>query len=121
MLTLLEDSYPDGNTLPRSYREAKAFLKELGLSYDSIHVCPNNCILFRKEHAGKDKCPKCDASRWKYPDRKACPVKVLRHFPLVPRRQRLFSSRETAENMRWHQSTRVPIEGVLSHPADAEA
>ena len=53
MLTLLADSYPDGNTLPRSYREAKDFLKELGLSYDSIHVCPNNCILFRKEHAGK--------------------------------------------------------------------
>ena len=121
MLNLFADSYPNGNTLPRSYREAKAFLKELGLSYESIHVCPNNCILFRKEHVGKDKCPKCDASRWKYPDRKACAVKVLCHFPLIPRLQRLFSSRKTAENMRWHQSKRVPQEGVLSHSADTKA
>ena len=84
-------------------------------------MCPKNCILFRKEHAGKDKCPKCDASRWKYPDRKACPVKVLRHFPLIPRLQRLFSSRKTAENKRWHQLKRLPKAGVVSHPADGEA
>lgn len=48
-------------------------------------------------------------------------MKVLRHFPLIPRLQRLFSSRKTAENMRWHQLKRVPKEGVLSHPADGEA
>ena len=120
-ILIFAKTLPDGNTLPRSYREAKAFLKELGLSFDSIHVCPNNCVLFRKEYAKKDKCPTCGASRWKYPERKACAVKVLRYFPLIPRLQRFFSSRKTAENIRWHQLKRLPKAGVLSDPADGEA
>ena len=81
---------PDGNTLTKSYRKAKAYMKELGLSYDSIHVCPNNCILFRGDYADKDNCPECQASRWKYLERKKSAVKVLRYFPLVPRLKRLF-------------------------------
>jgi hypothetical protein len=37
----------------------------LGLGYDSIHVCPNKCVLFRKEYAKHDECMVCGASRWK--------------------------------------------------------
>ena len=88
---------------------------------DSIHVCPNNWILYRKTYAKRNDCPKCKASRWKYPDKQKGALKVLRHFPLAPRLQRLFSSRKTAENMQWHHLKRKPVDGVLSHPADGEA
>jgi hypothetical protein len=49
--------------------EAKKFLKELGLGYESIHVCYNNCVLFRKGYAKHDNCPVCGLSRWKDPER----------------------------------------------------
>ena len=46
ILKLLSEAFPDCNTLPKSYNEAKNLLKELGLGYESIHVCYNNCVLF---------------------------------------------------------------------------
>jgi hypothetical protein len=49
ILKLLAEAFPHCNELPKSYNEAKKVLKELGLGYDSIHVCFNNCVLFRKE------------------------------------------------------------------------
>jgi hypothetical protein len=33
---------------PDSYDEAKKYIRELGLRYESIHVCKNKCVLFRK-------------------------------------------------------------------------
>ena len=48
-LKLLADAFSEFNTLPTSYHEAKNNIKELGLGYESIHVCYNNCILFRKD------------------------------------------------------------------------
>jgi hypothetical protein len=36
---LLAEAFPECNTLPKSYNEAKNLLNELGLGYDSIHVC----------------------------------------------------------------------------------
>jgi hypothetical protein len=33
-----------------------------------IHACPNDCILFRNEYSDLDKCPKCNASRYKLRD-----------------------------------------------------
>jgi hypothetical protein len=70
VLKLLAEAFPEFNTLPKSYNEAKSLLKELGLGYESIHVCYNNCALFRKKYAHLDNCPVCGLSRWKDPERK---------------------------------------------------
>ena len=48
ILKILSEAFPQLNTIPKSYDEAKKMLRELGLGYVSIHVCPNNCVLFRK-------------------------------------------------------------------------
>jgi hypothetical protein len=77
MLQVLAEAFPEYNTLPKSYHEAKNLLKELGLGYDSIHVCLNNCVLFRGNCAKLYKCPICDASRWKDLERKKIAQKVL--------------------------------------------
>ena len=61
--------------------DANKYLRELGLGYDEIHVCENNCVLFRKTYANMDACPKCKQSRWEDKDGKRVPRKVLRHFP----------------------------------------
>jgi len=48
------------------------------------------------------------------------PSKVLQHFPLIPRLQRLFMCAKTAELMRWHEEERVK-DGKMRHPVDGEA
>jgi hypothetical protein len=77
IVKLLAEAFPECNTLPKSYNEAKNLLKELDLGYDSIHVCFNNCVLFRKQYAQLDDCPICCLSRWKDPERKKITQKVL--------------------------------------------
>jgi hypothetical protein len=97
ILKLMAEAFPTLNTVPKLYDDATKFLRRLGLGYDSIHVCLNNCVLFRKQYAELDHCPFCETSRWKDPERKRIPQKVMRHFPLAPRLQRMFVSKEAAE------------------------
>ncbi|CAN6180503.1 unnamed protein product [Urochloa humidicola] len=120
-LKFLSKAFPHCS-IPTSYHEAKNLVCAMGLGYVSIHVCPKNCVLFRKEHAKKDECPVCGESRWKDKDgKKKIPQKVLRHFPLIPRLKRLFASKDTAEEVKWHKVKRKPVGNELSHPADGEA
>jgi hypothetical protein len=54
-------------------------------------------VLFRWNYAKLDKCPVCDASRWKDLERKKVLQKVLQHFPLAPRLKRMFVTREASK------------------------
>ncbi|XP_055960112.1 uncharacterized protein LOC130014962 [Mercurialis annua] len=92
-LELFKDALPRGETLPSS-------------SYE--------------ENENLDTCPTCKAPRWKlgFGKRKKVAQKILRHFPLVPRLQRLFMSKDIGENMRWHKEKRVD-DDTIRHPADA--
>ena len=56
---------PPNNELPTSMYEAKKTMVALGLSYEKIHACPNDCILYRKEYASLSTCPTCGLSRSK--------------------------------------------------------
>nr|XP_045088019.1 uncharacterized protein LOC123495193 [Aegilops tauschii subsp. strangulata] len=121
ILRLLSFEFPY-SCVPGSYDEALSIIRRLGLGYVSIHVCPNNCVLFRKDLAKHDNYPKCNASRWKDADgKKSIPEKVLRHFPLIPRLQRMFISKKSSREVKWHQLKRQPVDNELSHPADGEA
>jgi len=121
ILKLLARSFPN-SCLPDSYDKAKTYLKELGLGYELIHVCDNNCVLFRKNLAKVDICPKCKESRWVDADGvKRVPKKVLRYFPLIPRLKRMFANKATSEETRWHKEKRVAVENEMTHPADGEA
>ncbi|GLT52919.1 hypothetical protein SLA2020_262280 [Shorea laevis] len=121
MIDLIKRALPDGETLPRSYYEAKQFRRDVGFSYESIHACKNDCVLFWKEHADKEICPTCEASRWSSVkgSGKKIPQKVLRYFPIKPRLQRLFMSKDIARNMRWHKDERHHDDNALRHPADS--
>ncbi|CAL9019318.1 unnamed protein product [Prunus brigantina] len=65
LLILQGDLLPEGNTIPTSMYEAKKILCALGLSYEKMHACPNDCILYRKEYEDSTTCPTCGISRWK--------------------------------------------------------
>ena len=117
LLELLRSSHPEGNKVPSSHYVAKKTLKKIGLGYDSIHVCKNDCALFYKDNIKLQNCPVCNESRWADKKGKKVPHKVLRHFPLILRLQRLYCSRHTAKDMIWH-STGQSEEGTMRHPVD---
>jgi hypothetical protein len=97
MMKLLSSGFPQSE-LPKSYDEAKKYLGELGLAFENIHVCKNNCVLFRKRYEKVNVCPVCKTSRWQdETGTKRVPHKVLRHFPLLPRLKRIFASKKTSE------------------------
>jgi hypothetical protein len=47
LLTLLKDMLPQGNTVPETIYEAKLVIYPLDLEVEKIHVCKNDCILYR--------------------------------------------------------------------------
>ena len=51
MLAAFRKSYPDASELPHTYNKMKNFLRAVGIGYDMIHVCKNNCVLFWKDYA----------------------------------------------------------------------
>ena len=53
------------NEMPLSMYEAKKTLNALGMEYEKIHACPNDCMLYRNELRDASSCPTCGMSRWK--------------------------------------------------------
>ncbi|KAI5328557.1 hypothetical protein L3X38_027954 [Prunus dulcis] len=109
--------------LPKDHKYAHKVLHGLGLGYEKIHACKNNCMLFYKEHETLDTCPICNESRFKMTSQNRTtkiPQKVMRYLPLKPRLQRLYMSTHTATDMRWHKEKRVD-DDVMRHPANGEA
>ncbi|XP_050115699.1 uncharacterized protein LOC126593651 [Malus sylvestris] len=122
-LGVIKRMLPKENCLPEDHKSAQKVLKGLGLGYEKIHACVNNCILFYKENKALDKCPVCNEPRFKMTSQNRntkIPQKVMRYLPLKPRLQRLYMSMHTATDMRWHKEGRVN-DDVMRHPADGEA
>ncbi|XP_056688996.1 uncharacterized protein [Spinacia oleracea] len=137
LLKLILDAFPQILDFPSSYYYSKKMIKDLGLGYEKIDACPNNCMLYWGEFLEKDKCHVCGTSRWtKSKDRggvvsdqgthtckKGVPAKVMRYFPLIPRLKRIYMSSETAEDMRWHDTERLGEDDkkILRNPSDVLA
>ncbi|GLT24991.1 hypothetical protein SLA2020_001500 [Shorea laevis] len=118
----------DQERLPKDYYSAKKMLRRLGLGYKKYDVCVNNCVLYYGElQSNKNRvCPICHEPRYKqrkHPSNKPqrdIPRKSLWHLPIIPRLQRLFMSRKTAEHMTWHLRCRDENEKII-HPAGGMA
>lgn len=125
LLDLLREAFPKGSTVPKSFYEARKIVKCLSLGYDTIHACENDCVLFRKQYANADVCPKCNTSHRKTSKKSLdgkrvhkVPRKVLRYFPIEERLQKMFMSPKLANDVRWHDEGRTK-DGLLRHPADS--
>ena len=97
MVHLLKNAFPDIN-IPDSFYETKKLIRALGCDYKKIDACQNDCMLFWKQDKNLDACKVCDEPRWKHSKasslekekRKKVSKRVLRHFLLIPRLQRLY-------------------------------
>ncbi|KAL4021068.1 hypothetical protein IC575_019857 [Cucumis melo] len=123
LLQLISDILPTPNECPTSTYEAKKILCTLGMKYEKIHACRNDCCLFRKELSDANACPSCGMSRWKIPKNskkevKNVPVKVMWYFSPIPIFERMFRSKETSKLLTWHGRKRE-VNDLLQHPKDA--
>jgi len=116
LLALLKDILPEGNVLPSRTYDAKQMLCSIGMDYNRIHACENDCILYCNEYASLKSCPKCNAPRYKKED--SIPKKVVWYFPIKSRFKRMFSNAKDAKNLTWHADERIK-DGKLRHPADS--
>ena len=133
ILRLFSLLLPEGHCVPNTLEKVQNVVRDLGLDYERIHACINDCVLFQKEYAAMDTCPTCGESRWKTDDsgekdvvtcntaaKKRVPQKILRYFPVTPRLQRLYMRATTSDYMRWHKEGLVK-DGKMRHPADSMA
>ncbi|KAG2405345.1 uncharacterized protein HKW66_Vig0046000 [Vigna angularis] len=126
LLELLKEMLPENNTLPIRNYEAKKILCPMGLEYQKIHACPNDCVLYTKEFASLNYCPTCGLSRFKKKSDRVtgnegndgAPAKVMWYLPIIPRFKRMFSVKEDAKNLKWHSDERK-CDNLLRHPADS--
>ncbi|XP_027109172.2 uncharacterized protein [Coffea arabica] len=127
LVELLREAFPKAMTnLPSSYYEAEKLMNTLGLGYEKIDACPNDCSLYWGSAEKRTSCETCNELRWVASEndptgeKRKIPQKVLWHFPLKPRLQRLFMSSKIASQMRWHEEKRTK-DGCMRHPADFPA
>jgi hypothetical protein len=103
----------------------------LGLDYQKIDACVNDCVLFQKSYANLSKCPTCGESRWKIANddeasgnastKKCSPGKILRYFLVIPRPRRLYMTESTSSLMLWHKRDRLTSDEKMHHPTDSRA
>lgn len=107
---------PGVNGLPKSEYKASKMLRKLGLTYESIDVCPNECILFRGSNFRElERCPMWDASRRKRVGKSLVPRRVVRYFPIIPRIKCTFLSPLLAAAL--HKSLDRKMRSVADSPA----
>ena len=98
----------------------------MGLEVQKVHTCPNDCMLYRREHADLEAYVFCGASRYKRErddingegKNKRPPIKVMCYCPIVPWLERLFGNKRHAKLLRWHVEERKD-DGMLRHPVDS--
>ena len=117
LLGIVKNMLPEGNELPSTTYEAKKVVCPFGLEVQKIHVCPNNCILYRDEYEKLDACPVCVAKWYKIrqndpgdvdgePAKKNVHAKVMWYFPIIPCLKHLFRNKDHTKLMWWHKEGR---------------
>jgi hypothetical protein len=103
-------------------------LSALGMEYEKIDVCKDNCMIFYKEHNNEMKCLKYSKSRFvevinEDGEKVTTEVahKQLWYMPLTPWMKWLFILKKIAKHMRWHKEGVRENDQVMVHLSDSEA
>jgi hypothetical protein len=121
LMYVLRDMLPEGNQIAESAYEVKKIICPLGIEVEKIHACKNSCVLFRRDYADLDKCPKCGYDRYKRKKdggddnnaddenepgkirgkkkkaNRGAPMRVACYFCIIPRLRRWFTTRKEAQ------------------------
>ena len=121
---LMKDVVPKENLITESFYETNRMVWGLGLPGKKIHCCPNGCMIYWGEDLNKTLCRFCDHPRFKKNNdtngkgrkKTYVPFKKIYYFNLKDRLLKLYSSKATANEMRWHVE-HVVEDNVMQHPS----
>ncbi|WVZ90125.1 LOW QUALITY PROTEIN: hypothetical protein U9M48_036455 [Paspalum notatum var. saurae] len=118
---LIDDILPENHKLPKNLYFAKKILASLGMKYEKIDVCPNNCIMFWEED-GTDKYVQVTNDEGGSVTTKVA-AKQLRYMQPDSRFLWMYLCKETAMHMRWPKEGKRPNkdEDIMEHPVDNDA
>jgi len=116
----VKDILPEDNLSPATYYEIQKLVLGLGLPYQMIDVCIDNCMLYWRRDVDRTSCRFCHKPRFQKTSRKTkIPYKRMWYLPITDRLKRLYQAKHTAEAMRWHGEHNS--NGEIAHPSDAKA
>ena len=119
--SLVNDALPDNNHMGETFYDVKKVVNGLELPHEKIHACPKGCMLFWREDANLSECRVCGSDRFKRTSTGSLvPRNVLTYFPITPRLQRMFATKNLSEEMSWHANN-PRVQGTMAHPSDSEA
>jgi hypothetical protein len=112
---------PEINVLPGSWKKAKQVFSSIGMEYEIVHACINDCMLFHGSNAHLIECSTCKEARY---DTRIMtgkvPRKSVRWFPIIPRLLHTYRCTKLAELMTWHKKHRSK-DGVMRLIVDSTA
>jgi hypothetical protein len=124
------DLIPVKHNMPKDFYQLKKIVADVGMNYEKIDMRESSCMLFWKEHKDDTECTHCGRSRYvKVVNEDGASVttkvvvKQLRYMPITLMLKRLYLSKETTKQMRWHKEGKCDSEDpdIMSHHADTEA
>ena len=84
---------------------------EITMHYEAIDACPNDYIIYYKQHEFETKCPECYISRYRIDQvTKKVLRKVLCYISIIPRLQRRFKCKKIAQFMDYHAHNRSQVD-----------
>jgi hypothetical protein len=128
LLSLFSDVLSSNHEISKDMYQSKKLLSALGMEYEKIDMCKDNCMLFYKEHKNETKYLKCGKEGFvevinedgeKVTTKTA--QKQLHYVPLTPRMKQLFISKKTARHMMWHKEGACENDQMMVHLSDSEA
>ena len=91
---------PSSDILPHLYQQLCATMKHIGMKYQAIDACPEDHVIYHKEHENEIECPKCYMSRYQDDQViKKVPCKVLYYISIIPNLKQLFRCSSLAQFM----------------------
>ncbi|XP_021755281.1 uncharacterized protein LOC110720552 [Chenopodium quinoa] len=119
--SLMNEAIPDNNNMGETFYEVKKVVNRLELPHEKIHACPKGCMLFWKEDVNLFNCRVCGSERYSKTSKGSLvPLKVLIYFPITPRLQRLFATKNISAEMTWHANN-PRVGNTMAHPCDSDA
>jgi hypothetical protein len=64
LVKLISDILLKPHKVSKDMYHSKKMMSALSLKYEKSDVCPDNCMIFWKEHANEKKCLECGQSRF---------------------------------------------------------
>jgi hypothetical protein len=120
IVKLITDPIPVKHNMLKDLYQSKKIATGLGMNYEMTDVCERNCMLFWKDHKDDTECMHYGRSRYVKvlnEDGASVTIKVavkqLRYMPITPRLKRLYLSKETAKQMRWHKERNVIVKSLI--------